>query len=645
MTAIAGFWSFKGGADAGIRCRPMLDSQRIYGPHASDLWDNGVVALGRSLFRLLPEDIYDRQPLIGGGGRFVLVADVRLDEREELTRALGIDAGEASRMADAALVLAAWERWQGDVFDHLYGDYAFALWDAAEQRLTLARDALGGRPLHYHAGKDFVAFASMPKGLHALDEIPTAPDEERSLQFLALMAETGPRSFFEGVSRVELGQIVTFDRNGMTARTHWQPSGRKLDLAGGADAYAEALRHHLDRAVAARLRGAGDRVGAHLSGGLDSPAVAATAARIMGAQGGKVVAFTAVPRQGYDGPAPEGAFGDESSLAADTAALYSNIEHVLVRPDGRTVLDQLDRDFYLFERPLANAQVWQFWNRINAEAQQRGVSVLLTGAMGNATMSYNGAHLFSELAREQRYLRLFREGRDMVRSGRGRWIGVLGNAYGPHIPKPVWSALHRWRRGVRTGLAPLTMIRPDRFGELEAIEGANGSDFSYRPRPRAFDSRLWGLRRIDFGNNRKGVLAGWGVDMRDPTVDRRLVEFCLSVPTEQYLAAGVPRALMRRAFADRLPASLLDERRRGAQALDWHEGLTADRERIREEIDRLAQIPSAAASLDLERMRQMVDAWPAGGWHNRQVEVDYCYLLLRGVVSGQFLRKATRTNA
>jgi asparagine synthase (glutamine-hydrolysing) len=80
------------------------------------------------------------------------------------------------------------------------------------------------------------------------------------------------------------------------------------------------------------------------------------------------------------------------------------------------------------------------------------------------------------------------------------------------------------------------------------------------------------MRRVDLGNYNKGMLAGWGLDWRDPTADRRLVEYCLSVPMEQYLGAGERRWLGRRALSDRLPAAVLDAKDRGYQAVDWHEG-------------------------------------------------------------------------
>src|SRR5262249_40393985 len=145
-------------------CARMLAAQTLYGRHDGAQWSHGGVALGRRLMRVLPEDDFDRQPLIGGEGRYILIPDVRLDKRDELTEALPVPAPQARSLCDAAILLAAIERWDESCFERLVGDYAFALWDASRRRLLLARDPLGQRPLHYHRGNKFFAFASMPKG-------------------------------------------------------------------------------------------------------------------------------------------------------------------------------------------------------------------------------------------------------------------------------------------------------------------------------------------------------------------------------------------------------------------------------------------------------------------------------------------------
>src|SRR5690606_33456762 len=145
----------------------------------------------------------------------------------------------------------------------------------------------------------------------------------------------------------------TVTPGGIATRRYWQPQRREAHTRAGE--YAEGLRHHLDQAVRARLRSIHPTIGTHLSAGLDSSAVTAAAARA----GAKLVAFTAVPRAGYAGRAPDNRLGDEGPLAAATAALYPGIEHVLVH-GGRSPIEDLDRNFYLFDQPSLNPcnMVW-----------------------------------------------------------------------------------------------------------------------------------------------------------------------------------------------------------------------------------------------------------------------------------------------
>jgi asparagine synthase (glutamine-hydrolysing) len=646
VTALAGIWNFAGDPAARESCARMLSAQAVYGPHGTNAWADGGVALGRALFRSLPEDRFDRQPLAGAEGRFRLVADVRLDNRDELAEALGFDGAAARTMADAQFLLAAWERWGERAFDRLLGDYAFALWDAAERHLVLARDPLGMRPLHYHRAAAFVAFASMPKGLHALADVPLAPDEATVTDLLARLPESGPGSYFAGISRVEPGHFVVVGARGAEVRRHWQPVPNTLRLAS-ADAYAEALRAEFDRAVGARLRGADGRVASHLSGGRDSGAVTATAARLLAASGGTVTAYTSVPREGYAEPDPAGRMGDEGPLAAATAALQPNIEHVLVRTGGRAMFERLDRDFYLFERPLHHLCNQQWVSAINDAARDRGGGILLTGQMGNVTISYAGIEWLAQLAGSGHWLRLARESRALVRAGRMRWRRAAATSVGPWLPMPVWRLLRRALDGSADPLAGVSAITPRQrlASRIDARSAACGTNLSDRPGRDPWETRIAVLRRADPGNYGKGVLGGWGLDMRDPTADRRLVEFCLSVPPEQYLRQGQPAALAARAFADRLPAAVLEGRRKGLQAADWHMALSEDRASLRQEIARLADLPAAGRLLDLPRLAALEERWPAGEWHSREVSAAYRILLLRATSIGHFLRKASPSNA
>jgi asparagine synthase (glutamine-hydrolysing) len=644
VSAIAGLWRFDGRPDAADGCTRMLAAQQIYGPHDGRQWSEGPIALGRRLFRSLPEDAHDRQPLHSRDGRLTLVADVRLDNREELTAALGLAAGDAAQLCDAAILLASLEQWNEAALDRAVGDFAFALWDAGAQKLILARDFLGQRPLHYHHGRDFFAFASMPKGVHSLPEVPYGVDEQAVAESIVLMPQIGPRSFFEGIARIEPAHIVTVTRKGVSSRRYWQP--QRPGRGGSPDAeYVEGLRHHLNQATQSRLRGANGVVGANLSAGLDSSAVTATAARLLAPTGGKVVAFTAVPREGYDGPAPKNQFCDEGPLAAATAAMHPNIEHVLVRSSDHSPLDAINRSFFLFERPMPNPfnSVWVF--AINQAARERRLGIMLSGQMGNMTISYNGIELLPELLRSWHFGRLWRETAKLVANSTMRWRGALTQIFGPFMPVWLW----RWtNRAFRQNLdvSEYTALRADRLAELrlDNLARERQLDFSYRPWKDSFAMRLWVMRRVDIGIFNKGTLAGWGIDLRDPTADKRLVEYCLKIPTEQYLSDGVQRLLARRALADRLPQAVLNEQKRGYQAADWHETLTAARADIATELDRLAACAPAAKTLDLVRLKQLVENWPTSGWEHDNVMLPYRLALLRGISAGYFLRKASGAN-
>jgi asparagine synthase (glutamine-hydrolysing) len=233
-----------------------------------------------------------------------------------------------------------------------------------------------------------------------------------------------------------------------------------------------------------------------------------------------------------------------------------------------------------------------------------------------------------------------------MRSGQLRLRGVGALTIGPFIPAPVWQWLNRKFRGSDLDIRHYTAINNERLTSLDLPARARerSLDFSYRPWRDGFAVRLWVLRRVDLGNYNTGILGGWGVDQRDPTADQRLIEYCLSVPTEQFLRHGVTRSLGRRALADRLPQAVLAEKRKGLQAIDWHEGMTAARGAAKEEIDRLESCGPAAATLDLPRLHKLVDQWPKGGWEQEPVMQSYRLALLRGISTGHFLRKASGSN-
>ena len=158
------------------------------------------------------------------------------------------------------------------------------------------------------------------------------------------------------------------------------------------------------------------------------------------------------------------------------------------------------------------------------------------------------------------------------------WRDIVTRTFAPHMPQWLWL---RYAAMIGTPLDPfqVTAITKDAFKKARGGSPTERRkhDTVFRHWSDGYELRRWSLGRLDGGNMSKAMLAGWGLDVRDPTSDLRMVEYCLSVPTREFIASGIPRSLARRAMADRLPASVTGERRAGYQAADWHESLTPPR--------------------------------------------------------------------
>ena len=565
-----------------------------------------------------------------------MVADVRLDNRRELLAELGLQSRDAHSLPDAALLFESLLKWGEPAVDRFVGEFAFAFWDEAKQELLLGRDFLGMRPLHFHRGNGFFAFASMPSGLHALEEVPYELDVDFMIHSLALAPLADGRSYFREIERVEPGHLVRVTRSSLRQISYWDPSGTPSTKP---EDCVEGLRALFDDVVTAQLRGSGDVVATQLSAGLDSSAVTATVARQHGP--GKVFAFTAVPRPGFDGPSPPGSIANEAALAAATARLYANVEHVLIPSTGKSPLKWLDHNFLYQQQPMANLTNAGWGQAINRAAKECGAKTLFKGVLGNLTISYAGLEVLSYLTSHGRLKEAIGHARDLARNG-VPLASIGAKMAGPFAPVPLWRML-RQISGRAAGLASYSAVHQDSLARVTS--DATRHRVSELPSTDPMAARLRALRYGDGGGNAyKGALAEWGLSIRDPTTDRRIVEYCLTVPMAEFVRDGVPRSLARRTFADRLPADVANWRKRGCQSADWYEALGEARDDLEVEIEAFFRCGSVREALDQQWFQDALRTWPSSGWETQKVYRRYRIGLLRGVSAGHFMRKVAGSN-
>ncbi|WP_035241284.1 asparagine synthase-related protein [Desulfobacter vibrioformis] len=638
MTAIAGVIRLDGPPVEPIWLERMQNILEPYGRDAQHQWHDTQAGLVRTLCRITPEDALDRQPLHDDPGRFALVFDGRIDNRAQLAEKLSISPAQARLMADSGFVLKAYERWGDASVDHLLGDFSLGVWDRRERRLFLARDPLGSRPLYWHRNERFFAFVTLSKGLFALPDVPRQLCEERMADYLALLPTIGPESFYRDIFRIEPGHFLVVENKEVSIRRYHRFDPAHRITFKNDDDYVEAARDLLHESVKCRLRSSG-RIASHLSSGLDSSTVAATAAELLGQEGKSLLAFTAVPREGFDGPVPKGRHGDEGPAAAALAARFDNIEHILFRPGGHTPLDGLEAKVERLDRAPLNLCNHVWGDGIQSGAARRGAKVLLTGQMGNMTISYDGRPRLASLLRQGKWLEWMGEARQIVRHTEMRWQGVMAQSLGPFLPVPFWQALNTWKGRGWQSLHDYTAIHPDLIRRTNLFDRARraGWDTSYRPWADGWNMRTAVLYRMDIGDFFTACTGDSGLEMRDPTADLRLISFCLAIPEDQYLKNGQPRRLLHRLMGHVLPPEILHCSTKGLQAADWYEGATAAREEFSAWLDRLEAGSQSSRYLDLKRMRQLLEAWPQDGWDQHTVIQKYRLLLLRGISVGAFI--------
>jgi len=369
-------------------------------------------------------------------------------------------------------------------------------------------------------------------------------------------------------------------------------------------------------------------IGAQLSGGLDSGAVAATAAHLLSGKGRELTCFTAVPRPGFTAP------GDEREAAAEVAALYPNIHHVLVESSETSFLDILDHNNNLYDHPCfgPSNEVWA--NAIFDRARASGITVLLNGNSGNATFSNDGMQALSKWFRSGQWATLLHRARQLSRTGSASSRAILRHAVGPSLPFWLRRIGDPHMRGFSLDYS---MLHPDIARRLD-LKSTAFHDLHQT----SSDGRTQLRMLLEYGDVADTPMlapGGWQIAYRDPTFDRRVVEFCLTVPLEEFLRDGQRRSLARRSMAGRLPTSTLQRIQRGSQSADWYLSMAAVRERMLAELSGLEASPLATRILDLHRMRTLIENWPTSGFEGLDVNRSHHIAITRGFSVGKFLRK------
>jgi asparagine synthase (glutamine-hydrolysing) len=503
--------------------------------HVVDVWAHGPVGLGAARAPSAPHP----QPLSDAESGCVLVFDGRIDNRDEIRASLSGSGRPGPRHSDAALVLAAYLKWGSEAPGRLLGDFAFAAWDARLRRLVLARDPVAMRPLFFSRLHRHVIFGSTLEQLFRRPDIAGEVDDDAAISYLYLQRLRLRRSFFRDAEPLLGGRIATVDDRGVRIRRYWHWSSEPPPFRRATGAEREEFRALFEDAVGRRLDGPGP-VAVMLSGGLDSSAIAAMAGAL---DPGSVEVRT------YSARFHRFPSADESDYAKAVVRRYG-FSHTWIDGDECWPLSTFEGWLPVFTEPFFDPYPVLYHGF--ELASRDGVHSALTGFGGDSvligTPGYLSAWLF-----HGRWRDLHRQLRALARARRHGYVAQLA-ARGilPLLPTRVLEAieLHRrelktyesWmpphvRRRLREERRPIVFGGPNGWWRSLHYDLASTSD---SPQQAYFD--------------RLGRL--FGLELRTPMIDARLIEFALRTPPDAFHLDGRTRIVQRAALADVLPLAV-----------------------------------------------------------------------------------------
>lgn len=652
MSAVAGIFRLDGQRVVeGVLSR-VIETMPHRASDGTGVWASGPVGLAHGMFHTTPESLHEVQPLMNAVGTIALTADARIDNRDELIDALGIEK-EAGRITDSELILAAYEVWGEGCLERLIGDFAFAIWDQSKQRLLCARDHFGVKPFYYHYDPEcFFVFGTEIKALLA-GGVPERLNELRIGDHLCGMREDAESTICEDVWSLPAAHALVVDAEGLRVWRYYELAPAEDIPQDASDAWYEArFRELFTEAVRCRVRSAFP-VGSQLSGGLDSSAVTCVARDVLRDEGRSLHTFSLMFEASVE--------CDERSYVEPVLRQGGTIPH-FVSGDDIGPLSNLDEAYEVLDEGLLAGTQHLVWALLRA-ARDEGTRVVLDGVDGDNVVSH-GSLYFKELAEAGDWAGFSRETSALAkrhaeadhlhpfeqdlgsqskmfsafaapalqrRAERGPWwrflrdVEQVSRYFGlsrRYLLGFYWNRMIRpyfllrlsrsWRARSKPPISPPSLPEivssdfaeriglADRLAQFPSMESQGLFGISVRETQR----HLLSSARLEYVLGLTDhVGAMLSVEVRHPFLDKRLVEFCLALPSDQSLRDGWTRRILRRALAHTLPKEVA-----------WRVGkawMTPSFERGLFEIDgeRLRAFVESPGALKAYINKEVLDEW------------------------------------
>lgn len=523
--------------------------------------DGGAETRGSSTIGMRRLAIFDpangRQPMSTVDGRFHLVFNGAIYNFRDLRQELS-GLGHSFRTdCDTEVLLAAFAQWRERCVDRLRGMFAFAVWDAQEEKLFLARDPFGIKPLYYRRDGLRLIFASELNALLASGLFSADIDPQSVADYLGWFAVPAPRTIYRDVVCLRPGECATYQNGRFNVASSWsfRSLAQNAQPCRSQAEFEEALRHRLEDTIRAHMM-ADVPVGAFLSGGIDSAAIVGLMSKLTGR-----------PLKTFTISFPE-AEHDEAGEAAETARHFGTDHHTRILT-GADVAADLPALLASFDQPTGDGINTYYASQA---ARAGGVTVALSGLGGDEL--FGGYPYFRDIPRVRRWLPFWDitpppVRRRILRNLRGRGArhrklaDILERARSLHevcsMQRRVFSESRR--RELLNPDVCSSLARQDCFHPQLATLSADLAVAGVFDTISGWELRTYMadvlLRDSDVMSMRHSL------ELRVPFVDRPFLEFLWGQPERFKDDRRRPKSALARSIRDLLPSALHARPKRG----------------------------------------------------------------------------------
>lgn len=552
MCGIAGFINFTGHdkSEAAVRIKRMANTLIHRGPDEEGYYVDDFAALGHRRLSII--DLAGGQQPMGTPERQVqIVFNGEIYNFLEIRAALQARGYQFYTRCDTEVILLGYLEWGTNCVERLNGMFAFAIWDARNRQLLLARDRVGKKPLYYYHDGQTIAFASELKALRAGNLCPHRIDPTALDCYFSFGYIPAPRTIFKGVTKLSAARYIIVSEDDLRERKYWHlsfanPVSCKMENA------ADELEALLDDAVKCRLM-SDVPLGVFLSGGLDSSLVVSSMDRMMNSP---VVTNTI----GFDDR------GFNELPAASAVAEYLKTDHheAIVKPQMTDIIDKIA---WHFDEPFADPSAVPTWYVCQMAKQH--VTVALSGDGGDESF---GGYTFRYIPHVlESKVRAFLPARLRRLS-----FGLLGSAWpgSARLPKPLRlktilenlsvsdaEAFYRdliWLRGdIREELySPDFKVSLEGFTPMEAVYPFYAGTDAKDALGRAQFTDIHVFMTDDVLVKVDRMSMAHSLEVRSPLLDYRVIEFAATLPAHLKLNATQGKLILRELAARRLPSAV-----------------------------------------------------------------------------------------